>query len=118
MKTQKEILTWLRANLGKTATAGLTSTDTYALVTSVGLVNLISWSGAPDELFAAYGAIVRQMQPGQRHLAFHAIACELDWGHRGMIWEQAGLGEVPTSRCVFDPSWRDQVTYATGEVAA
>src|SRR5690348_11828568 len=77
MKTQKEILKWLQANLGSRCTAPLTSTDCYALVTSVNLSNLISYSSAPTELFAAYGAIVRQMQPHTRGLAYHAIACEL-----------------------------------------
>jgi hypothetical protein len=62
MKTQKEILKWLQANLGKHCTAPLTSTDCYALVASVNLCNLISYSSAPLELFAAYGAIVGQMQ--------------------------------------------------------
>jgi hypothetical protein len=105
VKSQKEILRWLKANglpLG-----GLTSHDVYALVTSVGLCNLISYESAPPELFEAYSAIVRQMQPSQRHLAFHAIACELDWSHRRMIWTTSGLsadadGGIPTSRCAAE----------------
>ncbi|MDE2104545.1 MAG: hypothetical protein KGL39_45340 [Patescibacteria group bacterium] len=105
MKTQTEMLKWLRANLGKTATAGLTSTDTYALVTSVNLCNLISYQGAPPDLFAAYRAIVSQMQPGLRHLAYHAIACELDWSHRRMIWDRADLAPHNriTTRCEHEP---------------
>jgi hypothetical protein len=108
MKTQKEILKWLQANLGSRCTAPLTSTDCYALVTSVNLCNLISYSSAPDELFAAYGAIVRQMQPHTRGLAYHAVACELDWPHRDMIWEQAGLSlnEKPSYKCAFEPMGR------------
>ena len=104
MKTQKEILRWLQANLGKHCTAPLTSTDCYALVTSVNLCNLISYSSAPPELFAAYGAIVRQMQPHTRRLAYHAIACELDWPHRDMIWQLAGLpaGDIPARICKFE----------------
>ena len=104
MKTQKEILNWLRGNLGRHCVGGLTSTDTAALVTSVGLVNLISYESAPPELFEAYRAIVSQMQPNLRHLAFHAVACELDWGHREMIWAQSGLGARPRSRCEFEPA--------------
>lgn len=104
MKTQKEILKWLQANLGTRCTAPLTSTDCYALVTSVNLSNLISYSSAPPELFIAYGAIVRQMQPHTRGLAYHAIACELDWSHRDMIWEQAQLSpdDKPKCKCAFE----------------
>lgn len=111
MKTQKEILSWLKENLGKSCTAPLTSTDVHALVTSVGLSNLISHAGAPHALFEAYRAIALEMQPHTRHLAFHAIACELDWGHREMIWGLAGL-EVPQSVAAFSPQAR------TIEVAA
>lgn len=103
MKTSREILKWLQANLGKHATAPLTSTDTYALVTSVNLSNLISYRTAPAELFAAYFSIVMTMQESTRHLAYHAIACELDWSHREMIWEAAGLiSQKPTSKCAFE----------------
>jgi len=104
MKTQREILKWLQANLGKRCTAPLTSTDCYALVTSVNLCNLIGYASAPPELFIAYGAIVRQMQPHTRGLAYHAIACELDWPHRDMIWELAGLtaADKPKYKCEFE----------------
>lgn len=104
MKTQKEILKWLQANLGRRCTAPLTSTDCYALVTSVNLCNLIGYSSAPPELFVAYGAIVRQMQPHTRGLAYHAIACELDWPHRDMIWDLARLADEdkPKCKCAFE----------------
>lgn len=104
MKTEKEILKWLQANLGKHCTAPLTSGDCYALVTSVNLSNLINHSSAPPELFAAYGAIVRQMQEHTRGLAYHAIACELDWSHRDMIWDLAGFstGDKPRYKCAFE----------------
>jgi hypothetical protein len=104
MKTQKEILKWLQANLGRRCTAPLTSTDCYALVTSVNLCNLISYSSAPSELFAAYGAIVRQMQSHTRSLAYHAVACELDWSHRDMIWDLARLADEdkPKYKCAFE----------------
>jgi hypothetical protein len=73
-------------------------------VTSVNLSNLINYSSAPPELFTAYGAIVRQMQSHTRGLAYHAIACELDWSHRDMIWELAGLsaGDRPKYSCKFE----------------
>jgi hypothetical protein len=104
VKTQKEILKWLQANLGRHCTAPLTSNDCYALVTSVNLCNLIGYASAPPELFVAYGAIVLQMQPHTRGLAYHAIACELDWPHRDMIWELAGLadGDKPKCKCAFE----------------
>jgi len=104
MKTQKEILRWLQANLGGRCTAPLTSADCYALVTSVNLCNLISHPGAPPELFDAYRAIVRQMQPETRGLAYHAIACELDWSHRDMIWELSRLpaDDKPKHKCAFE----------------
>ena len=104
MKTQKEILKWLQANLGKHSTAPLTSTDCYALVTSVNLCSLIGYSSAPPELFLAYRAIVRQMQWHTRGLAYHAIACELDWPHRDMIWDLARLEDEdkPKCKCAFE----------------
>lgn len=105
MKTQKEIFSWLKSNLGQRCLAPLTNSDTYALVASVNLSNLISYDSAPAELFAAYGAIVRAMQPHTRWLAYHAIACELDWSHRNMIWTAARLpeGDKPAGRCEFEP---------------
>jgi hypothetical protein len=105
MKTQKEILQWLRNNCGKHSTAALSSTDMDALVTSVNLTNLISYDRAPKELFAAYGAIVGQMQPQNRWLAFHAIAIELDWSHRFKIWTAAGLPDAdrPTTKATWEP---------------
>lgn len=107
MKTQNEIFKWLRSNLGKRCLGVLTSTDTAALVASVNLSNLIGYSSAPPELFQAYAAIVKAMQPESRYLAYHAIACELDWGHRRMIWQHAlpehlALG-WPNCLCAFEP---------------
>lgn len=103
MKTPKEVYRWLQANLGKRCLAPLTSTDNHALLASVALCPLISYRGAADELFAAYRAIVLQMQEHNRPLAYHAIAMELDWSHRRMIWEQAGLaGQIPLGRCVHE----------------
>lgn len=81
----------------------LTSTDTHALMASVAIAPLISWAGAPPELFDAYRAIIMQMQPQSRYLAYHAIACELDWGHRAIIWLHAGLeDQIPVGKCKFE----------------
>jgi hypothetical protein len=105
MKTQKEILAWLKANHGKRCVGGLTSTDTFALVTSVNLSNLISYESAPPELFLAYAAIVSQMQTTTRWMAYQAIAMELDWSHRSMIWRMADLPEAdkPETIAAFEP---------------
>ena len=122
MKTPKEILTWLKNNLGPRAIAGLTSTDTYALVTSVNLSNLIGYNTAPRELFKAYHSIVMQMQEHNRRLAYHAIAMELDWSHRNMIWTQAetctgipfyeqGFNRRPTVKCCFEEGGGGQERY-------
>lgn len=103
MKTQTQILNWLLANLGSGCLAVLTSTDTHALMASVALVPLISRAGAPQGLFAAYRAIVMEMQPQSRYLAYHAIACELDWGHRALIWLHSGLeDQIPAGKCKFE----------------
>lgn len=105
MKTSKEIYKWLRANCGKNCTAALTSHDANALVASVAMTPLISWDGVKPELFAAYHAIVMEMQPQCRWMAYHAIAMELDWGHRSMIWAMAGLpeGDKPSREASFGP---------------
>lgn len=106
MKTQSQIFAWLRANLGPRSLGGLTSQDAQALLASVTITPLISWSGADPKLFEAYKAIVEQMQPNQRWLAFHAVAIELDWSHRAMIWGQAGILDwLPGSfqECKFGP---------------
>lgn len=105
MKTQKEIAKWLRSNCGKYCTGVLTSHDWNALVASVALTPLISWEGAPTQLFAAYRAVVMEMQPQSRWLAYHAIAMELDWGHRAMIWAVAVLPECdkPSRLASFEP---------------
>lgn len=106
MKSQKEIFSWLRANCGKHCLGVLTSTDVHALMASVALCPLISCpQSAPDELLAAYRAIVMQMQPHSRWLAFHAIAIELDWSHRFKIWSLANLPEddKPARKAAFEP---------------
>ena len=105
MKTQSQIFTWLRNNCGKKCLSPLTSQDTTALLASVALCPLISYQNAPLQLFIAYGNIVLEMQPGTRWLAYNAIAIELDWSHRSMIWRRAGLpeGDKPSQLCAFEP---------------
>lgn len=105
MKTQKEIFTWLKANCGKRCLGALTHHDMEALCASVALTPLISFPDAPEGLFAAYRAVVEEMQPKTRWLAFHAIAMELDWSHRDMIWSMAGLpeGDKPAYKASFEP---------------
>jgi hypothetical protein len=104
MKTSTEIFRWLKANCGKQCLAPLTSHDTNSLLASVAITPLISWSSAPPELFAAYRAVVLEMQPQTRWLAFHAIAMELDWNHRFRIWQQAGLPkeDMPKHKAAFE----------------
>jgi hypothetical protein len=104
MKTEKEIYKWLKNNCGDKCLAPLTSSDAVALVTSVNLSNLVSYESAPEELFAAYRAVVMAMQPHTRYLAYHAIACELDWGHRAMIWAVAELpeGDKPSRKANWE----------------
>jgi hypothetical protein len=120
MKTQKEIYTWLRANCGKDCLGALTSQDSQALLAGVALTPLIYWNGAPPELFAAYNAIVSQMQPKTRWLAFHAIAIELDWSARFMVWKLAGLPEadMPKFKAAFESGGSAWTTAATSTAAA
>ena len=105
VKTTKEILKWLKSNCGKRVTAPLTSTDTYALTASVALCPLIGYETAPPRLFKAFEAIVLEMQPHTRWMAYHCIAMELDWSHREMIWTAAGLpqGDKPARKASFEP---------------
>jgi hypothetical protein len=105
MKSRKELFGWLAANYGKRCTAALTSSDVYALEASVAMCSLISYESAPRELFQAYGAIVRAMQQHTRWMAYALIACELDWGHRNMIWTAAELneGDKPARLASFEP---------------
>jgi len=98
MKTPTQTLRWICEQAGPKSLAGLTHHDTVALLASVAMLPLISYDGAPAELFFAYRAIVLQMQPKMRWAAYHAIASELDWSHREMIWRAAELpqGDKPT----------------------
>jgi hypothetical protein len=105
MKSQKEISVWLKANCGQRCLAALTDHDAHAIHASVAITPLLRDVYAPPALFAAYGAIVMEMQTQTRWLAYHAIAMELDWGHRDMIWGMAGLVEddKPKQKAAFEP---------------
>lgn len=105
MKTQNEVFKWLKANCGKHCLGALTDHDARALLASVAITPLISWKGGSQELFDAYRAIVSEMQPSTRWLAFHAIAMELDWSHRFMIWRKAGLAaeDMPKFKAAHEP---------------
>ena len=105
MKTTKEILKWLKSNCGARCTAALTSTDTYALTAAVAICPLISYQGADPDLFNAFRNVVMAMQQHTRWLAYHAIAMELDWGHREMIWTAADLDDLdkPAGLASFEP---------------
>lgn len=104
MKTPTEIRRWLINNLGPRAIAPLTSHDWNALLASVAIAPLISHTGAPECLFKAYAACVLEMQEHTRHLAYHAIATELDWGHRQIIWDVSQLARTNpiTTVCCFE----------------
>ena len=105
MKTEKPICQtlrpWLRANLGDHCLGVLTGTDARALAAAVHVIDLIRYDDRP-ELYPAFAAIVRQMQPTARPLAFHAIAHVLDWPDRESIWKAAGLDPIKVGRCAHE----------------
>lgn len=105
MKKPSEVWTWLRANCGNRCLGALSSHDSNALLAALALTPLVSWDGAKPELFAAFRVIVLEMQPQCRWLVYHAIAMELDWSHREMIWRNAGLpeGDKPAIKASFEP---------------
>ena len=96
------VLKWLRDN-GHNLGA-LTSQDTRALLASVQLVPL--WYQGKTEIAAAWGTIVREMQPQCRQYSFHAVAHVYDWGHRAQLWREAGFDEPPRPLhvCKIGPS--------------
>ena len=104
----KSVFPWLRANLGQTALAPLTSTDTQALQAAVQIVPLwdpYSFGNADGQIAAAFGACVRRMQPHTRQFAFHAIAHVSEWSTRFKLWRAAGFDELPSPcyRCKHEP---------------
>lgn len=102
-----DLLRWLRANLGAGVLGALTGTDAKALAAAVHIVELFAYSPS-DEILAAFAAVVRQMQPSTRFLAFHAVAKVMDWDDRERVWEGAGLEPFPAGvpECLNAPSRR------------
>jgi hypothetical protein len=99
----KALRPWLKANLGKGCLGALTGTDAKALDTAVHLIELYAYDPAP-ELLPAFAAIVRQMQPCTRYLAFHAIAHIRDWNDRFTMWGDAGLDlPIRLEKCAYEP---------------
>lgn len=96
---------WLRDNLGREATASLTGTDTRALAACHSILHLYAstWSVA---VLVAYRAVVVEMQPTTRYMAYHLIAMVLDWSDRPVVWTQAGLPAMPATlvRCKHEPN--------------
>jgi hypothetical protein len=106
------IIPWLKNNLGNKCTAPLTSTDAKALAAAVQIVELYAYNPA-ECVLNAFGSVVCCMQPHTQHLAFHSIAHVMDWGHRAELWQRAGLGEIPASKCAFEPGGTAR-TFAPG----
>lgn len=94
----KSVRTWLVANLSKGCLAALTGTDSRALDAAVHIVELMAYAGVIDSLAQAFGAVVMEMQPETRYLAYHSVAHVLDWSDRERVWVAAGLpslGSIP-----------------------
>jgi hypothetical protein len=105
MKTKPPCVTlpqWLKNNLGPKCLAPLTSNDAKALSAAVQIVELYAYNPA-ECVVNAFGSVVSCMQDHTRHLAFHAVAHVMDWGHRAELWHRAGLGDIPQTRCNFEP---------------
>jgi hypothetical protein len=90
------IVPWLKDNLGPKCTGILTGTDLRALKASVLIVDLMTSAGYLPTLCGAFAAVVREMQPQSRFLAYHAIACASDWSYRELIWQKSGLETIPS----------------------
>jgi hypothetical protein len=103
----KTVFPWLRANLGKHCTAGLTGQDHKALMAAVQTVELYSYCDDGDAVATAFGLLVTQMQPNMRCLAYHAIAHVTDWSFRGQLWIRAGLSwDDVRGVCANEPKTR------------
>lgn len=81
------LLPWLWDNLGRAALAPLTGTDMRALRAAVQIIELYAYDRSTHALYA-FGQVVLRMQPGQRYMAFHAIAHVMDWSDRADLWRQ------------------------------
>lgn len=100
------VMSWLKANLGKSCLAPLTGTDTKALRAAVQIIELYGYIAQRDEdaTLAAFAAIVRQMQRSTQELAYHSIAMLMEWHSRDEIWARAGLEPLERVRvCAYEP---------------
>lgn len=104
----KTLRPWLKANLGKTCLAGLTSVDSHALDAAVHLVSLYAYNMKPAVL-EAFKLTVMQMQPYLRQLAYHAIAHIVNWDDRARYWADAGLPALEhVWVCNWEPGGRER----------
>lgn len=96
---------WLRENLGREATAAMTGTDIRALVACYHILVLHAYTRS-ETVLVAYQAVVVEMQPSTRYMAYHLIAMVLDWSDRPVVWTQAGLPAMPATlvRCKHEPN--------------
>lgn len=100
------VFEFLTANLGPRALAPLTSTDTMALQAAVQIVPLWGpYERNAEQIAAAFGACVREMQPKTRYFAYHAIAHVANWSTRAELWREAGFDEPPQPcpLCAYEP---------------
>lgn len=98
------ILKWLRDNGHSLGI--LTSQDSRGLLASVQIVPLWGpYEANSKDIAAAWGACVREMQPGAQQLAFHAVAHVANWDTRFQLWRAAGFHGLPQPccRCKYEP---------------
>ncbi len=98
----EKLYPWLRSNLGKRCLGVLTGTDARALAAAVHIVELYSYCGE-QSVAQAFGAVVLQMQPQARYLAYHSIAMIMNWEDRPTLWIAANLPEINPGQCSFEP---------------
>lgn len=95
--TCKGLMKWLRLNLGRSALAALTGTDSKALCAAVHILELYNYGGDDSTLEAFRLVVLKMVHP---ELAYHAIAYLMDWHNRGEVWAAAGLPPLErVSRC-------------------
>lgn len=109
MKKQKQIsetvFDWLAEN-GFTRLGGMTGQDYPALKAAAHVIELWSCADSNGRRYAAaaFGAIVRTIQPQYRCLAYHAIAHVCDWSDRDQLWVAAGLEPLSNPGvCSWEP---------------
>lgn len=100
----QSVRTWLRENLGKHCLGPCTSVDYRALDAAIHIVEMEAYQRGNKDLCAAFGHVVRQMQPGCQRLAYHAIAHVQEWSDRDRLWAAAWL-PMPENfgRCEHEP---------------